>query len=306
MSDPTTTLANEPIELILDFCEHTTVMCVAQICQRWRMCARAHGQYYINLKFDVPVGTIIPDQQAYEKIFRDLHKVTSVAVPVSLSLTLDVIFDGHVSDVETIVPPYTDIWTKLGQYINTVLPVSKHLYIFSASTIFIDILLKACNKPAQMLESLFITHSAFRGAHPEISCSFLGDSAPRLHYVVLCDVTLPPDHFPVAAFSAVQILHLTFHEGSCIDLRAHTPQLQALHLRLCSDLSPNIGLPVTLHTLFISLPPIFLHQSFPEVVDVPLENVHRHISTSEMHEIGVTTDRVRYFGPEYLCRCLVV
>ena len=65
LSDPTTKLATEIIELIPDFCEHITVMCVAQICQRWRMCARAHGQYYIDLKFDVPIDSIILDQQAH-------------------------------------------------------------------------------------------------------------------------------------------------------------------------------------------------------------------------------------------------
>lgn len=287
MADPTSSLAVELFELILNFCEPTTVVCAAQICRRWRSCARPHRLYYVDLDLDVHISTNPPSQKAYEMLFSVLRKVTRIAVPVSLSLGLTHDPGYGVQDVKAIEPIYADMWTELGRYVRAALPLLKHFELFLESTALIEILLNACNEPAPMLESFTITHSGFLDVQPVMTSYLFGDSAPRLRNVQLFDINLPPDNFPVAAFTGVRNFEHKSTEAGHRNLRIQTPEFQVLRLRALGGVSPNIGLPTALHTMFIGIPSVFCFQDFAQNDALPLESILRHISSSEMRAIGV-------------------
>jgi len=296
MSDPTALLATELIELILDFCENTTVVCAAQICRRWRSCARPHPLYFFELDFHMHINGNPPNQEAYEKVFSDLRKATCAAVPVWLTLVLTDDLENDVRAMQANEPYYADIWTELGQYLKAVLPLAMHFELYSESTAFIEILLNACNQAAPILESFAITHSGFMDPNPVMTSFIFGGSAPRLRDVRLSEIDLPPDHLPIAAFSAVTEINLASTVAGHRDLRTQTPKLQVLRLRPNGGLSPNIRLPMALHTLFISLPSVLRNPGFPQYASLPLDSILHRISSSEMRAIGVP---ILPFAPDF-------
>jgi len=287
MADPTASLADEILELIFDFCESKSVLCAAQICRRWRSCAVTRPRYYFDLDLDVHISTNPPKQEDYEILFSALCKVTRSAVPVWLSLGLTSEPDNHVRNAQTIEPIYAGIWTELSQYLKAVLPLLKHFEIFSESTTFIEIMLNACDEPAPILETFTITYSGFPVVQLVITGYLFEDFAPRLRRVRLVDINFPPDHFPVAVFAAVKNLSHTSTSAGHRNFRILTPKLQVLRLGPLGGLSPNIRLPVALHTLFIHLPSVLDHQGFAQYDSLPLDSILHHISRSEMRVIGV-------------------